>query len=155
MQWLTLISVISTSISDFHCFSSFRHNFPEGLRNSNFYQLHTLSMWKDCFWNSFLVRPNIRNLNNKFARIAKNYILLRKDFHFIWPSVPSLHFSLLCSRKTIELRISDALVMQSFGNTGRFSYATARKTFYHLVNNFILKYFWLWVLMPIIYSKIN
>ena len=150
MQWL-----INFNFSDFHYFSSFHDNFLEGLRNSNFYQFPTLSMWKDCFWNSFLVRPNIRNLNNKFARIAKNYILLRKDFHFIWPSVPSLHFSLLCSRKTIELRISDALVMQSFGNTERFSYATARKTFYHLVNNFLLKYFWRWVLMPIIYSKIN
>ena len=103
MQWL-----INFNFSDFHYFSSFHDNFLEGLRNSNFYQFPTLSMWKDCFWNSFLVRPNFRNLNHKFVKIAKNYNLLRKDFHFICTIVPSLHFSLLCSRKTIEWCSCDA-----------------------------------------------
>ena len=86
-------------------------------------------MRKDCFWNSFLVRPNISNLNNKFARIAKNYNLLRKYFHFIWPSLPGLHFCLLCSRKTIELKISDALVMQALGTLGGFLMRLHEKRF--------------------------
>ena len=127
---LTLMLVIFTT------FLHFARNFHQALEIPSEKKISSISYFgcvKGLFLHLFSCKTKFHNFSQNSPLDSfkilhqKDYLSLAKDLDFIYLSMLSSHFSSLCSGKNIDFRFSNSRRDVCFGDTGRFSCATAKK----------------------------